>query len=76
LAAVYERNGAWHPVPMPIPLREVIRNAFLNALAYTDGDQSQAAKLLGVSPRMMHYNLMAYGIPTTKNRRRDIKRES
>lgn len=70
MAGVYERDGAWQPVPVPIPLREVIRSALLNALAYTEGDQRRAALLLGVSPRMMHYNLVTYNIPTAKNRRR------
>lgn len=74
MAAVYERDGGWHPVPAPVPLRVVIRNALLNALAFTDGDQARAARLLDVSPRVLNYHLVTYGIPTAKNGVR--KRES
>ena len=35
------------------PLAAVVRAALLNALAYTDGDQSRAARYLGISPRKL-----------------------
>ena len=53
----------WIPVPKPIPLRTVIRSALLNALAYTDGNQAQAAKWLEISPRVLCYQLVTYDVP-------------
>jgi len=47
----------------PEPLQDVIRNALLNALAFTDGNQKQAAKLLGLSERVLCYQLQLHGIP-------------
>jgi DNA-binding NtrC family response regulator len=64
MAAVYEHHGEWLPVPKPVPLERVVRGALLNALAYTDGHQGQAAALLGLSPRVMSYQLRQYRIPT------------
>lgn len=63
MAAVYERNGEWVAVPKPTPLRLVVRAALLNALAYTDGHQGQAADLLDLSIRQFGYALRSHGIP-------------
>lgn len=41
-----------------------IRGILLNALAFTNGCQKEAAQLLGLSSRMMGYNMEKYGIPT------------
>ena len=68
MAAVYERDGEWLPVPRPIPLRRVVRGALLNALAYTDGHQGEAAALLELSPRAMSYALRVYAIPGARTR--------
>jgi hypothetical protein len=59
----YERHGVWSTVPAPIPLDTVIRNALLNALAFTDGAQAPAAGLLGISPRKMAYQMLTHSIP-------------
>jgi DNA-binding NtrC family response regulator len=48
----------------PEPLDSVIRGALLNALAFADGDQRTAAKLLGVSARVMLYQMVKHDIPT------------
>lgn len=63
----YERGGAWYPVPEPIPMYQVVRNALLNAMAYTDGHQKKAGDLLGLTPRQMTYTLQIYDIPTATN---------
>lgn len=47
----------------PEPLDDVIRGALLNALAFTDGNQSRAGKLLGISGRTMDYQMQRLGIP-------------
>ena len=64
MAGTYEdpKTGDWVDVPRPIPLADVERNAILNALAYTHGHQRQAAALLGISPRVLHYKLKTIGI--------------
>jgi len=68
MAAVYERGGVWLPVPKPAPLRQVIRSALLNALAYTDGNQHEAARWLGMTDRQLCYALKTYGIPGARPR--------
>lgn len=59
MPGMYEHpeTGEWVEVQRPIPLKTVERNALLNALAYTDGNQAHAAKLLGLTPRTMHYKI-------------------
>jgi Bacterial regulatory protein, Fis family len=59
----FERDGVWLAVPRPIVLDTVIRDALLNALAFTEGAQASAAGLLGISPRKMGYQMIAHGIP-------------
>lgn len=53
-------------IATPIPLTAVIRNALLNALAYTEGHQAKAAGLLGISPRRLDYKMQQCGIPRAK----------
>lgn len=62
----YERDGIWYPVPEPVPLRIVIFNALCNALAFHDGVQHLAAASLGLSQRVMTYQLQQHGIPTAR----------
>ncbi len=50
----------------PLPLKDAMRSIFLNALAYTDGEQAYAAQVLGISPRVMHYRMKSLGIPTAR----------
>ncbi len=70
----YEHDDMWIEVPTPQPLpvavrgtkavvRATIRSALLNALAFTNGHQAQAAQLLGISTRTLTYKLRTYGIP-------------
>lgn len=67
MAAWYEDlDGQIREVPRPIPLRTVVRNALLNALAYTEGNQQQAAAWLGISPRVLCYQLHHRGIPSAR----------
>lgn len=49
-----------------IPLQRLIRTALLNALAVTEGDQRHAAQLLGISDRVMNYQMQKYGIPRAR----------
>ncbi len=49
----------------PDPLDKVIHGALCNALAFTGGDQKSAAKLLGISERVMVYQMVKHGIPTS-----------
>lgn len=56
-------NDEWVPVPKPIEMKIVIRNAILNALAFTDGNQRQAGELLGLSERVMNYHMKIHYIP-------------
>jgi hypothetical protein len=63
MGTMYERDGEWYEVPKPESLKLVVRSALLNALAYTDGHQRKAAKLLGLSPRQFCYQLKMYGVP-------------
>ena len=65
----YERDGVWYPVPKPRRLRDVIRGALLNALAYTGGSQAEAAAALGISPRVLSYKLKAYDVPAARRKR-------
>jgi Bacterial regulatory protein, Fis family len=53
----------WVPVPEPVPLYRVVRSALLNALAYTAGNQEVAARYLGITPRVMSYQMAAHNIP-------------
>ena len=48
----------------PIPgstLAELERFAILKALEHTGGSTSQAAEMLGISPRKIQYKLREYG---------------
>lgn len=56
-------------ISKPIPLATVVRNTLLNALAYTEGNQTKAAAHLGISSRVMHYAMARNGIPTAKTSR-------
>ncbi len=51
------------PIPKPQSLRKAIRSALLNALAYTDGNHSQAARLLGLPRSTLLYQMRLHGIP-------------
>ena len=53
----------WEPVPEPKPLWWVIRSALLNALAYTNGDQTAAAIMLGITTKTMGYQMATHQIP-------------
>jgi transcriptional regulator with GAF, ATPase, and Fis domain len=59
----YEHDDVWVAVPKPRKLRDLIRSEILNALAYTAGSQTDAARLLGVTPRALNWQLQTYGIP-------------
>jgi regulatory Fis family protein len=48
----------------PGPLWTEIRGILLNALAYSEGSQREAAKLLGITPRVFNYMMCTYDIPT------------
>jgi hypothetical protein len=63
LGDVRDPLARWITVPMPVPLRLVIRSALLNALAFTSGDQRAAAEYLGITARMMNYQLEMHAIP-------------
>jgi hypothetical protein len=64
LANDMEKRGClWMPVPKPLPLRQVIRAALLNALAYTGGDQKKAAACLDLSPRVLGFQMGNHHIP-------------
>lgn len=54
----------------PEPLFDSIRGVLLNALAYTAGNQAEAAKLLKISPRVMVYSMARYDIPSERKTRR------
>lgn len=43
-------------------LKEQIKDALLEALDQTDGNQKDAAKLLGLSPRQINYMMKTHGI--------------
>lgn len=59
-----DEQGIWQRVPVPVPLKQVIRSALLNALAYTDGHQEAAARLLQISEHQLRYAMQKHGIPT------------
>lgn len=63
----YERDGEWLLVPKPIPLHVVVRGAILNALAYTGGHQRNAAHFLGITERVMYYQMVTHNIPRASN---------
>lgn len=63
MVAKYEVGGVWREVERPIPLREVMRACILNALAYTNGSQRQAALLLGINYATLSHRLDSLGIP-------------
>ena len=65
-AVFQDVDGEWRRVPMPVPLARVIRQALLNALAYTQGDQRAAAGYLQVSEHQMRYAMAKHGIPAAK----------
>jgi transcriptional regulator with GAF, ATPase, and Fis domain len=65
LGDVRDPSAAWLAVPTPVALQTVIRDALLNALAFTDGDQHTAAGWLMISPRKMAYQMRRHGIATT-----------
>jgi transcriptional regulator with GAF, ATPase, and Fis domain len=75
MPGLYEHpeTGEWVEVPTPIPLKTVIRNAILNALAYTDGHQANAAKCLAISPRQMNYQVQLLQIHTGGNAKSGVK---
>jgi transcriptional regulator with GAF, ATPase, and Fis domain len=60
---VREPNGRWLPVPTPETLHLVIRGALLNALAFTNGNQAQAARLLGLTKDVMARLMRGHQIP-------------
>ncbi len=51
------------PIPRPQPLSEAIRSALLNALAFTDGNHTQAARLLGMKRTTLLHQMRLHGIP-------------
>ncbi|MGH7177889.1 MAG: hypothetical protein ACREJC_10945 [Tepidisphaeraceae bacterium] len=56
-------DSRWLIYP-PEPLAQTIRGALLNALAFTSGNQAEAGRLLGLSPRIMTYQMRLHDIPT------------
>jgi regulatory Fis family protein len=64
-AALTTLGVLWIPVPKPLPLRQTVRDALLNALAYTGGLQTEAARLLGISPKTLCFQLVNYDIPAS-----------
>ena len=69
MPSLYEVQGVWLPVPKPVPLRWVIRAALLNALAYTDGNQRQAAAALEITERVCNYALAREGLLAGRQKR-------
>lgn len=63
---VRDPDRQWHDVEKPKPLAIVMRAALLNALAYTNGHQREASRLLGLTPRQMGYHMVRAGIPTSQ----------
>ncbi len=49
-----------------LTLDATIRALLFSALRHTDGRQSAAARLLGISPRVMCWKMQTYGIPTAR----------
>ncbi len=52
----------------PFSLEESERNTILRALEKAGGIQKEAAKLLGISRRAIHYKIKKFGINLSKNR--------
>jgi DNA-binding NtrC family response regulator len=52
------------PIPLPAPrtLEEIEREAIVSALLETDGNKTQAAKMLGIGLRTLHRKVKEYGI--------------
>ncbi len=52
------------PIPLPSPrtLEEIEREAIVGALLKTDGNKTQAAKMLGIGLRTLHRKVKEYGI--------------
>ena len=52
------------PIPLPSPrtLEEIEREAIVSALLETDGNKTQAAKMLGIGLRTLHRKVKEYGI--------------
>ena len=69
MASMYkDESGNWVPVPRPTSLYHVIRGSMLNALAFTDGNQKEAAGLLEISARQFSYMMIKYSIPCKSNK--------
>ena len=49
-------------VPPPRTLEETEREAIVAALLKTDGNKTQAAKMLGIGLRTLHRKVKEYGI--------------
>ena len=56
---IFETQG-WN---LPSALRECERQAFELALECTDGNQSKAARLLGVTPRTVYNKVRKHHLP-------------
>lgn len=54
-------------------LDEAVRGAIMAALA-AGGNQREAARLLGISPRVLNYRMRRMGIPRPRDRRADGNR--
>ncbi len=68
MASNYENvSGDWVPVKTPVTLKQAIRNALLDALAFTNGQQHKAAECLGISERVLGYQMNKFGISTARN---------
>jgi len=60
------RTGARVAGPIPLPssrtLEEIEREAIVSALLETDGNKTQAARMLGIGLRTLHRKVKEYGI--------------
>jgi DNA-binding NtrC family response regulator len=56
--------SAAEPIPLPASrtLTEIERDAIRDALAKTDGNKTQASKMLGIGLRTLHRKVKEYGI--------------
>lgn len=54
--------------PQGITIQEVEKSLIIQALERTNWVQRKAARLLGISPRALHYKLRKYKIPTKRRR--------
>lgn len=67
MAEMYEdENGDWKIVQKPPTLKNVIRKALHDSLAFSNGQQKKAAAVLGISPRVLNHQMKKYGIPRPK----------